>query len=52
MKRVEASDPNAMYMLAHSYYVGEQSFPQDQTKAMEFYTRATDLGFRTGWRLL
>ena len=46
MKRVEANDPGPMLMLAQHYYIGEQGFPQDHTKAMELYTKSADLGCR------
>jgi len=45
MKRVEANDAGAIYMLAGSCYQGLNGIQQDQTKAMELYARATDLGF-------
>ena len=34
MKRVAANDDVTIRMLARHYYKGENSFPQDQTKAM------------------
>ena len=44
MKRVEANDAGAISMLANYYCYGENGFRQDQTKAMELYARAADLG--------
>jgi TPR repeat protein len=35
-----------MYRLAHSYQHGLEGFQQDQTKSMELYARAADLGFK------
>jgi TPR repeat protein len=43
-KRVEANDPGAICALGNSYYNGLLGLPQDQTKAMELYARAADLG--------
>jgi len=45
MKRVEANDPTSICMLANSYHHGLNGLQQDQTKAMELYARAADLGF-------
>jgi hypothetical protein len=45
MKRVEANDPGAMWMLAGYYYQGLGGLQQDHTKAMELYNRAADLGY-------
>ena len=44
MKRVGANDAVSICMLADSYYQGLNGFQQDQTKAMELYARALDLG--------
>jgi TPR repeat protein len=44
MKRVEANDAFSICMLADSYYHGSNGFQQDQTKAMELFTKAADLG--------
>jgi hypothetical protein len=44
MKRVEANDAASIYLLADSYYNGLNGFHQDQTKAMELYARAAELG--------
>ena len=44
MKHVEAQDAFSICVLADSYYHGLIGFQQDQTKAMELYNRATDLG--------
>jgi len=43
-KRVEVNDAGAIYMLADSYYQGLNGIQQDQTKAMELYARAAELG--------
>jgi TPR repeat protein len=43
-KRVAAYDASAICVLAQLYYIGEQGFPQDQTKAMELYARSAELG--------
>jgi TPR repeat protein len=45
MKRVEANDAASIYLLADSYYNGLNGFHQDQTKAMELYARAAELGY-------
>jgi TPR repeat protein len=44
MKRVEANDAASIYFLANDYYNGTNSLQQDQTKAMELYVRAANLG--------
>ena len=44
MRPVEANDAASICMLASCYYHGYNGFQQDQTKAMELYTRAADLG--------
>jgi TPR repeat protein len=44
MKRVAASDAGAINMLGNSYENGLLGLQQDQTKAMELYARAVDLG--------
>jgi TPR repeat protein len=44
MKRVEANDPASICMLANYYEHGRQNIQQDQTKAMELYSKAADLG--------
>ena len=44
MKRVEANDAGAIGMLGNSYHHGLNGFQQDQTKAIELYNRAADLG--------
>jgi TPR repeat protein len=46
MKRVEANDAFSICMLGNCYHHGSNSFQQDQTKAMELYTRAAELGCR------
>ena len=43
-KRVEASDPDAIVLLANYYYGGECGLPQDQGKAIELWLRAGELG--------
>ena len=45
MKRVEANDPRAMWMLASYYSDGEGGLQQDHAKAMELNARAADLGY-------
>jgi hypothetical protein len=47
MKRVEANDPASICMLAGSYYRGLNGFQQGQTKAIELWSRAADLGCST-----
>ena len=44
MKRVGANDAASICMLAGSYCLGINGFQQDQTKAIELYVRAADLG--------
>jgi TPR repeat protein len=44
MKRVEANDATSINLLAGYYYRGKIGLQQDHAKAMELYTRATDLG--------
>jgi TPR repeat protein len=46
MKRVEVNDAFSTCMLADSYYHGLNDFQQDQTKGMELYIRAANLGCR------
>ena len=46
MKRVAANDAASIYMLADFYHHGLNGIQQDQTKAMELYARAADLGCR------
>jgi TPR repeat protein len=43
MRRVEANDPASICLLANFYQHGN-GFQQDQTKAMELYARAAELG--------
>jgi TPR repeat protein len=43
-RRVAANDPTSIYLLANSYHNGLNGFQQDQTKGMELYARAADLG--------
>ena len=44
MRRVEANDPNSIYMLSNSYYRGSGGLQQDRTKAVELMTKAAELG--------
>jgi hypothetical protein len=44
MKRVEANDASAIYVLGNSYYYGQLGLLQDRDKAMELWTRAAKLG--------
>jgi TPR repeat protein len=44
LKRVEANDAGAMCLLANYYLVGSGGLQQDQTKAMDLYARAAELG--------
>jgi TPR repeat protein len=46
IKRAEANDAASICMLADCYYNGSNGFQQDQTKAMELFTRAADLGYK------
>jgi hypothetical protein len=46
MKRVEANDAASIYFLANDYYNGTNVLQQDQTKAMEHYVRAANLGYK------
>ena len=43
-KRVAAIDPRAIYLLANYYNHGWGNLPQDQTKAIELYSKAAELG--------
>ena len=45
MKRVEANDATAIFILGNSYRKGLLGLPQVLTKAMELYTRAVNLGY-------
>jgi len=45
MKRVEANDAAAIFILGNSYHKGLLGLPQDLTKAMELYTWAVNLGY-------
>jgi TPR repeat protein len=47
MKRVEANDAGAMYVLGSYYYQGSNGLQQDHAKAMELYARSADLGCST-----
>ena len=44
MKRVDANDPGAICVLGHFYHHGLAGFQQDQTRAMELFTKSIDLG--------
>ena len=44
MKRVEANDPASIYVLAGFHYDGFGGLQQDQSKAMELYAKAAELG--------
>jgi len=52
MKRVEANDAASMKMLAGSYYQGLNGFQQDQTKAIELFTKSAELGNSEAHRAL
>ena len=42
---MEANDPASIFILGDHYYQGLNGFQRDQTKAIEHYVRAADLGF-------
>jgi TPR repeat protein len=44
MKRVEANDAGAMYVLGNNYFHGQLDLLQDREKAMELMTQAAELG--------
>jgi TPR repeat protein len=44
MKRVDVNDAGVMTVMASKYYQGGGGWLQDQTKAMELYARAAELG--------
>jgi TPR repeat protein len=44
LKRVEANDAGAIFLLAHHYYRGGL-LQQDRAKAMELYSRSANLGY-------
>jgi TPR repeat protein len=44
MNRVEANDPASIYILGDHYYHGQNSFQQDEQRAIELYSRAAELG--------
>jgi TPR repeat protein len=44
MKRVEVNDAGAICMLANFYHHGRGGLQQDQTKAIELFTKSADLG--------
>jgi TPR repeat protein len=45
MRRVEANDAASINLLGNSYENGLLGLQQDQTRAIELYVRAADLGF-------
>jgi TPR repeat protein len=46
MKRAEANDAASIYLLADYYEHGLNGIQQDQTKAIDLYDRAADLGYK------
>lgn len=44
MKRVEANDADAMYVMGNHYYGGAHGLQQDQERAMELWKQALQLG--------
>jgi TPR repeat protein len=44
MKRVEANDAGAIYVLGNYYYHGSQGLRHDLARALELYARAAELG--------
>jgi TPR repeat protein len=46
MKRAEANDAASICLLANFYQHGLNGIQQDQTKAMELYVRAANLGYK------
>ena len=45
MRRVEANDAASIFILGDHYYQGLSGVQQDQTKAMELFTKAAELGY-------
>ena len=45
MKRAAANDAASIYLLANSYQHGLNGLQQDQTRAIELYVRAANLGY-------
>ena len=45
MKRAAANDVNAICLLASHYHHGRAGFQQNQTKAIELFTKSAELGF-------
>ena len=45
MKRVEANDAASINLLAQHYRLGRAGFQWDQTRAIELYTKAANLGY-------
>ena len=45
MKRAAANDAASIYLLATSYQHGLNGLQQDQTRAIELYVRAANLGY-------
>jgi TPR repeat protein len=52
MRRVEANDAASIWQLAAYYSQGREGFDQDQTRAVELYIRAADLGYKKAHSLL
>ena len=52
MKRVEVNDSESIYVLANYYFQGLNDIQQDQTKAIELFSRAANLGLgKAHWNL-
>ena len=52
MRRVAVNDAGAICLLANSYQHGLNGLQQDHTKAIEFYTRAAEIGLSKAHSLL
>jgi TPR repeat protein len=52
LNRVRANDPASICKLAACYSQGIEGFDQDQTRAIELYIRAADLGYKKAHSLL
>jgi len=52
MKRVEANDAGATYVLGSYHYHGQYGLHQDEKKATELWTQAAELGFSTAHEAL
>ena len=48
MKRVEANDAGAIFMLGNYYLDGMGGLQKDHTKGLELLARAVDLGYSKG----